>query len=269
MSPLAERLHGFGSALLDPACPLPPGLVGPDGRPCPKRFAVYRNNVMVGLIEALKANFPAVSRIVGDEFFNAMARAFVMSAPAASPILFDFGVGFPDFVAEFEPAAPLPYLSDVARIERAWSEAFHAPEATALTHEAFADISDDRIADVCFAVHPSLRVVRSHWPALTIWRMNVGDGMPGPVDLESGGEDALVVRPDAEVEVRSMPSGAAAFIGALADGRTLVDAAGTAKATDAGFDLTAHLAGLIGGGIFVGYRSAGNPRANRTRESAT
>jgi len=32
--------------------------------------------------------------------------------------------------------------------------------------------------------------------------MNVGDGVPAPLDLAAGGEHALVVRPLADVEVR-------------------------------------------------------------------
>jgi len=72
------------------------------------RFAVYGNNVVVGLMEALQANFPATCRVVGDKFFRAMAREFVMLEPPTSPILLDYGAGFPDFIGCFEPAGPLP-----------------------------------------------------------------------------------------------------------------------------------------------------------------
>ncbi len=137
MRPLAERQRGFAAALLDAALPMPQGLVGPDGEPSPKRFAVYRNNVVVGLTETLKDAFPAVRRIVGPEFFQAMARAYVVLEPPRSPILLDYGAGFPDFIGPFEPAAVLPYLADVARIERAWAEAYHAPEAPPIDPAAF------------------------------------------------------------------------------------------------------------------------------------
>ncbi len=131
MQQLAERQRGFAAALLDPGLPMPDGLVGPDGEPGPKRFAVYRNNVVAGLTETLKDAFPAVHRIVGTDFFRAMARAYVLVEPPRSPIMLDYGAGFPDFIRQFDPAAGLPYLADVARIERAWTEAYHAPEARA------------------------------------------------------------------------------------------------------------------------------------------
>jgi len=253
MQRLADRLRGFSAALLDPALAVPPGLLGPDREPSPRRFAVYRNNVVVGLTEALRAAFPAVCRIVGEEFFRAMARAYVLSEPPASPVLLNYGAGFADFVAHFEHAESLPYLPDVARIDRAWTEAYHAPEAVALEPDAFAVISGDLAPKIRLDLHPSLRVVRSQFPALTIWRMNVRDGVPGPVDLESGGEDALVLRPAADVEVRSMPRGAAEFIASLASGQPLIDAATSAIGADGSFDLAANLAALIGAGLFTGY----------------
>src|SRR5262249_52135129 len=165
---------------------------------------VYRNNVVVGLTETLKDAFPAVHRIVGADFFRAMARAYVMVEPPHSPIMLDYGAGFPDFIRQFDPAAALPYLADVARIERAWTEAYHGPEALPIDPMAFAGIGPNQLPAIRLVPHPSLRVVRSQFPALTIWQMNVADGVPVPVDLAAGGEDVLVVRPMADVEVRSI-----------------------------------------------------------------
>ncbi len=256
MPPWADRQRGFAAALLAPKPAVPPGLVGPDGEPSPKRFAVYRNNVVVGLIEALQTSFPATRRIVGVEFFRVMAREYVTSQPPTSPILLDYGAEFPNFMAGFEPAATLPYLPDVARIERAWIEAFHAREAVALAATGFAAVPSEWVAEIHLALHASLRIVRSQFPALTIWRMNVADGVPMPVDLAAGGEDALVVRPDAEVEVRAMPGGAAEFVAALADRQSLTQATQEAIAAEARFDLTSTLTALISAGVFIGYSFA-------------
>lgn len=253
MSRLAERQREFAAALLDPELPVPPDLVGPDGAPSPRRFAVYRNNVVAGLIEALKAAFPAVCRIVGAEFFRAMARAYVVLDPPGSPILLRYGEGLPEFIDGFEPAATLPYLGDVARVERAWTEAYHAPEAPPLDPTALASVAPERVPEIRLLFHPSARLVRSRFPAITIWRMNIGDGVPAPVDLGAGGEDALIARPMAEVEVRSLPEGGAAFVQALADGSSVLAAAEAAIRADSHFDLTANLAGLIRSGALIGY----------------
>ncbi|KAG1451921.1 hypothetical protein G6F57_016049 [Rhizopus arrhizus] len=164
MARLAERLEEFASALLDPERAVPEGLVGPDGEPSARRFAVYRNNVFVGLTDALRAGFPCVVKLVGDEFFAAMARVFAAATPPSSPVLLHYGAEFPDFIASFPPAEPLPYLADVARIERAATEAYHAHEAEPLAPSVLAGVPPDQASMLRFRLHPSVRLVRHDGP---------------------------------------------------------------------------------------------------------
>ena len=112
------------------------------------------------------------------------------------------------------------------------------------------------VTNACFTLHPSLRIVASRFPALTIWRMNVGDGVPSPVDLDFGGEDALVVRPLADVEVHSIPPGGTEFLSLLAGGAMLIDAAKGALTINPNFDLSGNISALVGAGAFVDYSLA-------------
>lgn len=253
---LRARQRAFAAALLDPDRAVPPGLVGPDGDPSAKRFAIYRNNVMVGLTEALAAAYPVVRRLVGADFFAAMGRIFASRQPPRSPIMLEYGAGFADFIAAFAPAAQLAYLPDVARLERAWVEAYHAAEARPLDPAALAALSPGAAPRTILGLHPSLRLVRSAFPVVTIWQMNVAGGVPAPVDPSAGGEDALVLRPAGEVEVRALPPGAAAFIAALAAGGTILEGAMAGLADHPRFDLGAALAGLVEAGAVTGWRAA-------------
>jgi hypothetical protein len=214
-TPLRLRQAEFADAILDPNRPVPAGLAGPDGRPSARRFGVYRNNVVLGLCETLAAAFPVV-RLVGEAFFTAMAKAYVMREPPVSPILLAYGGSFSDFIETFEPASGLPYLAGVARIERAWVEAYHTEEAEPLAPAAFVGLSAAVLALARLRLHPSLRVMRSAFPALSIWRTNVEDETPVLVDATSGGEDALIMRPAAEVEAHLLPPGGATFLTSLA-----------------------------------------------------
>ncbi len=256
MRSLADVQQEFAAALRDPSLALPPGLVGPDAEPAPRRFAVYRNNVIVGMVNALRHAFPVVERIVGDQFFQALARAYALAEPPRSPVLMDYGTTFADFIARFEPAASLPYLPDVARIERAWREAYHAEDAEPLEPADFAGIGADEIPGLVLRLHPSLRLLRSAYPAQTIWKMNTGDGEIAPVDI-SIAEDTLIVRPQAEVEVRSVPPGGAVFVEELLAGAPLGEAAGAGLGADTRFELAGNLAGLIAAGAIVGYSKQG------------
>ncbi len=251
MRSLAEVQAEFAAALRDPLVPAPATLVGPDREPAPRRFAVYRNNVIVGMVNALSSAFPVIERIVGADFFQAMARAYALAEPPSSPVLMDYGAGFADFIAGFAPAASLAYLPDVARIERAWREAYHAADAEPLTAEDFAAIDAAAIAGLRLTLHPSLRLLRSRFPAQTIWTMNAPDGEVRPVDLAQA-EDTLIVRPDTQVEVRRVPPGGAAFVAALGRHATLGEAAARAMAESERFDLAGNISGLIAAGAIVG-----------------
>lgn len=244
----------FAAALLDPAMAVPAGLQAPDGGACPQRFAVYRNNVMAGLLDCLRAVFPAVRRLVGDAFFDAMAAAFARFEPPRSPVLTEYGDGFAAFIAGFPAARGIPYLADVARLEWAWTEAYHAAEAEPLTAAALVGIDPDRVAETRLLLHPSLRLVRATSPALTIWRMNCGECAMAPVDVTVT-EDALVVRPEALVEVRALPQGAGEFIDALLAGGTIGAATMAALTADPAFDLAAALVGMIEAGAVVGWQT--------------
>jgi Putative DNA-binding domain len=250
---LSDVQAEFAAALRDPAVPPPPDVVGPDGGPAPRRFAVYRNNVLGALGNAVAGSFPAVERIVGKDFFRVMVRTYVLENPPTSPVLMDYGVTFADFIAGFEPAASLRYLPGVARIERAWRESYHAADAEPLVPSAFSEVPEEELPDMVLGLHPSLRLVPSRFPAVAIWRMNASDLPITPVDF-SVGEDALIVRPDAEVEVRVVPPGGVAFVTALLAGKTLGTAAEAGQSADARFDLAGNLAGLIGAGAFVEIR---------------
>jgi hypothetical protein len=253
--------NDFAAALLNPTAPIPQGIVGPTHERDIKRFNVYRNNVFVGLIEALKAAFPAVCRIVGDEFFSAMARVHAALEPPASPVMLEYGATFPVFIEAFELARSVPYLADVARLERAWVEAYHAAESTPIALHELGAIDAARLPHVSFALHPSLRVVRSPFPVVTLWQMNIDGGVPAATDIFRGGEQALVIRPDAEVEVRQVTPGAAILIERLARGATVAVAASAAHDTDPGFDLAQTLSELFAVNAITGWQIEGSHAA--------
>ena len=165
----------FASALLDPDRATPAAVAGPNGKAARKRYNVYRNNVTVSLINALAATFPATQRITGVDFFRAMARFHVRAAAPTSPLLFEYGRDFPDLIDRYEHARSMPWLADVARIERAWLDAYHSADANPLSPDALASIPPELLANAVLTAHPAARIVRSPFPALTIFAANRND----------------------------------------------------------------------------------------------
>ena len=260
----------MAEALLDPKRAMPPQCLDPAGRPDARRFAVYRNNVAASLIEALEAAYPAVRRLVGGQLFRCAARLHVLEDPPRSPVMLRYGGGFRDFLERFAPLAGYPYLADVARVERAWLEAYHAAEVEPLDPAVLANVARHRIADLYFTLHPSVRLVCSRFPALMIWHANVPEKTPPPIDLDAGAQDVLIARPAAEVEVRLMGPGRAPFLHSLGCGKPLAEAAATASGDCESFDLTEHLTALLESGLVTAARlrrrrliSRGNRKESR------
>jgi hypothetical protein len=263
MQSVCEWQNEFATALVDLERPIPPMLRNPMGELSDKRFAVYRNNILRGLVEALKDMYPAACQIVGEEFFDEMAKIYVLQDPPRSPILLEYGANFARFVETFGPAAELPYLGDVCRIERAWLEAYHASEADPLSADYLSSIPPSCVGALRFTLHPSARLVQSNYPALTIWSTNIDGESPIPLDLGWGGERVLLVRPHAVVEVRSLSRSEMSFVATISSELSLLEAATIALNLDPMFFLEGVLRNLIASGVFVDFHVGPIPRANR------
>lgn len=246
----------FAEALLaaEPVCP--PGLTTWNGSAPDKRFAVYRNNVIVSLIDALADSFPVTRELVGEEFFRAVARGFVRAAPPRSPVLAWYGAGFADFIAAFPAAAGLPYLADVARLEMLRVQAWHAADAEAMTAEDIGRLlaAAESLPQTRFALHPALRLLRSPYAVVSLWSAHQAESPAqalAAVDPERA-ETALLWREGLDIAIATIADDAAEFIARLQQGAAFGEAAAQAQAAAAGFDLTATLGLLIRIGALVG-----------------
>jgi len=251
MTQLAEIQDAFARALLDAAAPVPTAVRGAARRRADRRFAVYRNNVVAGLIDALAQRFPVVVRLVGDEFFRAMARVHVTTRPPDSPLMMLYGERFPDFIDGFAPAASVPYLGDIARIEIARGRAYHAADAAPIGPRIFASLPTERLGEARVQLHPSVSIVASAYPIVSIWQVNSDPDHAVPVAPWEA-EAALVARPFADVEVRRLLPGAAAFLSCLACGGAMAEAVAAGTTAAAQFDLVESFALLIVSGAVTG-----------------
>ena len=212
-----------------------------------RRFFVHRNNVKASLGAALAARFPVVLRLVGVEFFRAMAVVFVERHPPRSPVLAAYGAGFADFLDGFEPVADLPYLADVARLEWARHLAWHAADAPAISIEELTTVAPNRLDSVRLRLHPAATVVVSIWPVISIWTTNILDEEIKPIGPDQTGESALVTRPGLEIFVNAPPPGTGLLFEALSAGIALGEAVAQAERA-AGFDTAAALSLLFRSG---------------------
>jgi len=211
---------------------------------------VYRNNVAAGAAEALAQAYPAVARLVGERFFTAMAAAYRDHHPPDTPVLALYGEGFDAFIEQFEPARSLPYLPEIARLDRAWLTAHHAPDASTLTLSDLGGIEPDALGALRLRLHPSVTVLTFNLPAYQIWRTNREDASVERVRLADGAQTALVWRRGGEVRHRQSTAGQHAFLSAIQSGAALFDAAEFAMAKAGAADPVSLAFGLVEEGLF-------------------
>ena len=221
------------------------------------RLDIYRNNIGSALVRGLEALYPGLVRLMGEDFFARVARDYARAHPPPHGRLLEYGFDLPAFVAGYEAAGRYPWFADVARLELAWHRAYIAPEAAALRPDELAGVPPERMADLELLPHPSCQWVASRYPVSALWRIARSEDEPeAPIEVEGGAEWLLVIRPAAEVEVRTFEESGFTFLRRLAEGGTLGAAYESACAVDRGFDLGAHLTGLLAGETFAGFRLA-------------
>jgi len=234
----------FRSAILDPDAARPAGLVDGQGRTAGRRFDVYRNNVAVSLSEALETAFPIIAKLVGAKNFKALAGAFLRAHPPSSPLMMFYGIEMPEFLSSFGPTTDIGYLPDIARLEIALRESYHAADIAALDPLELQELSTDELMASGIAFAPAVRLVRSTWPIHAIWRFNTEDGAPKP---SMAAEDIIVLRQELDPAPHLLPTGGGAFIAALFSGESVGSAFETATAETENFDLADTLALLLRG----------------------
>ncbi len=236
------RQSVFRAALLDPDRAVPEGLTDGNGHPTTKRFNVYRNNVTVALVEALRTAFPVIVKLLGDVNFDRLAPLYVRAHPPRTPLMMHYGADMPAFLEGFEPLAHIGSLPDVARLELALRRSYHAADATPLDPARLATMAPEALMVATLCLAPAVQLVPSDWPLFDIWRFNTEDGASKP---QPGAQPVLITRAEFDPEPHPLDAASAAWITAVQSGAPLSDAQDAALAHDPEFDLAPLLTLLI------------------------
>ena len=160
-------------------------------RPADGALAVYRNTVIHGAVEALRSNYPVVEQIVGEEMFEGLAVEFSAACPPRTPVLATYGATFAEWLTKQPWIEDLPYLADVARIERLHVESLVAPDADPLLVD---DARSLDLTELRLTLHPALRFRWLQTPAMSIWLAHQ-QPVPAVIEPEWKPEGALFARP--------------------------------------------------------------------------
>lgn len=213
-------------------------------------FAVYRNTSLKGAVEALLANYPVITRLLGDDNFSAIASDYVRAHPPAAPMLSHFGEHMAAFIAASPLHGEMPYLADVARIERWWNESLFAGEAEPASPAAIAALDEAVLMTTALAPHPAVRFAALETPAAAIWVAHQ-DEMLEELEIDWAPQALVISRLDGMVTLDIVDQPMLAFIAAIAAGLPLGEAAMRVLFAHPDADISAIFAQLLARGALV------------------
>lgn len=228
-------------------------------------LAVYRRNLRGNFAKVLALEFPVVQRLVGADYFDMLAWQFQQVEPSRSGNLHGIGAPFANYLRGRFGGGDLGYLGDVADLEWAIEQSLVAADApAALDLHAFATVPPEHHERLRFDLQPSLQLVRSRFPIVTLWHAHVPDAAgvvtaerdDFTLDLRAGGESACVRRTPFGAEVVGLDHAPFAWISALAQRAPLGEALELALAIDPRFDLGAALGRAVQQHWFSGFSLA-------------
>ncbi len=252
MPSLPELQRRVMDALLGASSDAAAALVAGPADAAPARLNVYRNTVSSNFTESLRSSFPAIRRLVGEDYFRQTARQFQQRHPSRSGDLQHVGEFFPDFLAELHAADDYRYLADVARLEWRVQGALLAADRPPLDLARLAAVEPAAYDALRFELHPSLRLFESSYPAQRIWDANVNsDTEPETIEWTAGGERLALMRSRLQLRFYPLTRGEMSFLRALQRGEGF--AAAVHEEGD-GFDAAATLARFVAAEAIVDFR---------------
>jgi hypothetical protein len=206
----------------------------------------------LALVELLRGQFPVVRKLLGEDSFAALAEQFV-DVSEAVPALPRLADEFPQFLRGFRRGASVEYLADIAELEGARVTATRFLRIPALPPAKLSSALRNPIGTMRFDFHPSVSLIKSRFPIVTIWELNQAD--EDRLLKHWGGERALIASRFGEIAVWRLPPGGFVFLGMLLGGATWASAIAVASGSDRGFDVDVNRALLIEAGILIRLRN--------------
>jgi hypothetical protein len=210
------------------------------------RLAIHRHHIRRSLAKALAATFPTVQALVGPDFFRQTAESFVAQNLPTQPVLAEYGAAFPDFLAAQETLHGLAYLADVARLDWALNAAFYSPRGPRLSVADLAGMPAEQLSAMVLTLAPGTALVRSGYPLDRIWAASQPDAPDEKVDITQEPVRLLILRRPEDAGFIALGEGEAAFVAAVAEGRSLEIAARAGFTVARSFDLSPCFARLLG-----------------------
>lgn len=195
-------------------------VVGTQKVPIATRLGIYGDGYVTRLIEGLEANFPVLSKLLGEEDFGALGTAYVRSHDSLFFSIRYYGDRLARFLATDPAYAGAAVLADLARWEWVMTEVFDAADAEPIGTDVLARVAPENWAGLRFDWHPSVRRLALAWNAPQIWKAVSDDAEPPEVAFSAEPVEWLLWRQDLRSYFRSLQPAESVALDAAHEGRS-------------------------------------------------
>jgi len=163
-------------------------------------IAIYRNNHIGALSNALETAFPVCKKVLGDNCFNGISREFIDRSPSRLSDLNRYGDLFPDFLRTWTndktAFAEFGYLGDLASLEWCWHVAYYQEDDESFDFSAFEKAAQLHMNTIRLSISHALGLLKSDYPVYEIWKINRNGGEAGEVQANELPQYLVVYRRD-------------------------------------------------------------------------
>ena len=224
--------------------------------PVSERLRVYQDNILHGLSAKLSERLPVIAALGGNDFALCLLRQYICQFPPQSGCLEDYGRTLPDFIAAYPPAAALPYLPDLVKLELEICAAEQAVDDLPLSHSDLDMLQQNaERGPVYLPLRSSVSLLSSPYriDELRTYLLSPAQETEAPPSIAPGTKHThvLIYRPFLKAECCTLSSAEHLLLQALKDGKSLNDATSKVLVTAADFDLASFLSSNLNRKIFA------------------
>ena len=226
-----------------------------------ERVGVYQGMYLLRMIEALEGDYPAVAHFLGSEAFAELVERYAEAHPSVSYTFNRFGGRFPEFISDAKWLRRRSVLADLARLERAVTEVFDAPQSPAWPAEAIERMPEQAWENAVLKPIAAFRVLAFAYPVNAYLQSVKSEDHDHP-ELPRRPSWVAVYRKNYEVWRLDLGRPAYEFLHALAKGRPFAKAVARAARGlqgDSGEQIFRWLRAWVAEGMFESVASGADP----------
>lgn len=165
---------------------------------------IYRNNFIISVTDSLQCTYANTLLLVGEEFFNSVARAFILSQPPAINNICSYGDKFAEYLTRLEQLQDMPFVAEMARFECLLEKSKNLPlSCTRLDLNKLQQVSEQDHDKLVFTLRKNINLFTSNQDIKQLLEL-INNNQDEDVDINKACFLLLIKQANFEVSIKSI-----------------------------------------------------------------